>query len=261
MRCALPKAQSGVARLTAKPSLGVIASQAYLDNRVGDVLEQAAGRPLISMTRKNCAQLFFIYPGLANRVVPYLKFIEQSGLGDRNLALVRDPYHENYARGVSDGIPTLTALVEWHKRHLSERPYVKETYHLGNSSGAYGAMLFGHLLRSSKVWAFGPRTARLSTANEAKAFLKDLLAQSNGFTQYFIHYATSNRRDCAFAEYYANSPGVVLCPYEGTSGGVWDHMIMLTLMENGTMSRLMPPYLPVSPAELPASDHQVVAKA
>jgi hypothetical protein len=214
------------------------------------VLDPAVGRPLISMTRKNCAQIFFIYPGLANRVVPYLKFIERSGLGDRNLALVRDPHHENYARGVSDEIPTLAALVDWHKRHLSERPQVTEAYHIGNSSGAYGAMLFGHFLKSKKVWAFGPRTAQLSTANEARAFLKELLADGNGETQYFIHYATSNRRDCAFAEYYAESPGVVLCPYEGSSS-TWDHMIMLTLMEDGTMSQLMPPYLPVSaPASL-----------
>ena len=208
-------------------------------------MASAVQRPIISLTRENCAQIFFIYPGRANRVVNFLELIHKTGLGNRNLALIRDPYHENYERGVSPEVPDLLSLLDWHEKHVEGQPHITERYHLGSSSGGYGALLFGHLLSARKVWAFGPRTARLSTAEPAKAMLKELLAGGTGATEYFIYFAPSNRRDRAFAEYFADCPGIVLCPFEGPDRG-WDHMVMQTLMESGTLRQLMPPFVPAA---------------
>jgi hypothetical protein len=212
-------------------------------------LETAPTRkPIMSLTRANCAQLFFIYTGRAHAVMNFLDLIQKSGLGNRNIALIRDPYAENYNNGVSPEIPDLESLLDWHDAHLRSHPHVSELYAIGNSSGAYGAILFGHLLGVRKVFVFGPRTARLSTADAAKAFLKELISVGNGVTEYFIHFAPSNKRDRAFAEYFEDSPGVVLCPYRASSiPGTWDHAVMNRLMDSGEIRALMPPYVPHEP--------------
>jgi hypothetical protein len=212
-------------------------------------LHQSVRKPLICLTRANCAQMFFIYSGHANRVVNFLKLIERTGLGDRNLAIIRDPYHENYARGVSDDIPDLVSLFEWHKAHLRQLPQVTDVYHIGSSSGGYGALLFGHLLGAKKVWAFGPRTAQLKTADAAKALLKELLSDGTGETEYFIHYAATNHQDRAFAEYFAKCPRVVLLPYEEPSGDNWDHNIIQTMMDNGDIGQLFPEFVAAATRE------------
>jgi hypothetical protein len=161
--------------------------------------------------------MFFIYPGFVaaagNDGASFLTMIRNAGLGDRNLALVADPYRQNYERGVSADIPDFASLLDWHKRLLQSLPHVTEFYHLGTSSGGYGALLFGRLLGANKVWAFAPRTARLTTADAAKAFLKKQLLAGTGATEYVIYYSPANTRDRAFAEYFSQCPGVVLSPY------------------------------------------------
>jgi hypothetical protein len=208
------------------------------------MLDKYGRRALISLKRLKCAQLFFIYPGYANVALRFLPLIQDSGIGDRNLTLVRDPFHANYTHGVSDEIPDLMSLVEWHDSHLKECSHVTEVYTIGASSGAYGALLFGYLLRAKTVWAFGPRTARLETADAAKAVLKDILSETNGTTEYCIHYATTNVRDRAFAEYLAECPGVVLVPYKGESIGHSDHNVVQSLMDTGEIRELFPPFVP-----------------
>lgn len=197
----------------------------------------------MSLTRANCAQMFFIYTGRANMVVNFLDLVQNTGLANRNLVLIRDFYATNYSRGVSPEIPDLESLIDWHEEHLRSHPQVTEIHNIGNSSGGYGAMLFGYLLGAKKVFAFAPRTAQLSTADKAKAFLKDLISTGNGVTEYFIHFVPSNKRDRAFAEYYEGSPGVVLCPHHHSTPGKPDHAVMGSLMETGEMRGLLPSYV------------------
>ena len=212
------------------------------------------------MKRANCAQMFFIYPGrnvgLRGRGVTFLSMIRHGGLGDRNLALVADPYNDNYAKGVSPDIRDVPSLLEWHRTLLREMPHVTEFYHLGDSSGGYGALLFGHLLGARKVWAFVPRTARLETADAVKASLRERLSAGNGGTEYVIYYSLANQRDCAFAEYFSKCPGIVLSPYtvpppDKTPGSreaamnvesYYHRRVLQTVIDNGDLRGLMPPF-------------------
>ena len=228
------------------------------------VLEQASQKALVSLARPNCAQLFFIYPGrnvgLRGRGITFLSMIRNGGLGDRNLALVADPFNDNYAQGVSPDIPDLPSLLAWHKNVLRAMPHVTEFYTIGDSSGGYGALLFGHLLGARKVWAFVPRTARLETADAAKAFLKEQLSAGSGTTEYVFTYSPSNGRDCAFADYFSKCPGVVLSPYavpppDQTPGtkeaamnveSYYHRRVLQTVIDNGDLRGLMPPFKAVA---------------
>lgn len=180
--------------------------------------------------------------------------IKHAGLGDRNLALVADPYRENYMRGMSPEVSDLPSLLDCHRRLLQELPHVTEVYHLGHSSGGYGALLFGHLLGSKKVWAFAPRTARPETATAAKAFLKQQLSAGVGATEHRIYYSPHSPRDCAFADHIAQCPGVVLAPYaipppEAAVGdnaaltdveGYYHRGVLRTIISSGDLRRFMP---------------------
>ncbi len=224
------------------------------------VTQRALKKSVTSLKRTNCAQLFFIYPGrgagLIGRGVTFLSMVRHAGLGDRNLALVADPHVQNYARGAGPDITDLPSLIDWHRSLLAEFSHVTEFYHLGQSSGGYGALLFGHCLGAKKVWAFAPRSARAETADAAKAFLKEKLSEGNGTREYFIYYSLSNSRDCAFAEYFAQCPGIVLSPYtvphpvgeEGadaspTAGESHYHRGLLPAMiDSGDLRQFMPPF-------------------
>ena len=74
----------------------------------------ASRKAVTFLKRPNCAQMFFIYPGRADvfrdQGMTFLSFMQSAGLGDRNLAMIADPYNENYARGISAEIPDLDAL-------------------------------------------------------------------------------------------------------------------------------------------------------
>ena len=222
---------------------------------------QSEKTPIISLRRPNCAQMFFIYPGLRvgldDEGVSFLSMIRDAGLGNRNLALIADPYGENYTRGVGATIPDLASLVLWHKNLLRDLPHVTEFYHLGHSSGGYGALLFGHLLGAKKVWALAPRSARIRNAEPAKAFLKKTLLGGNGITEHVIHYSLSNERDCAFADYFADCSGIVLSPYEvphpnrpmgadapAINEGYYHRELLRRILSSGDLQKLLPPFRP-----------------
>ena len=111
-------------------------------------------------------------------------------------------------------------------------------------------MLVHHLLSARKVWAFGPRTARLSTAEPAKAMLKELLAGGTGATEYFIYFAPSNRRDRAFAEYFADCPGHRALSLRGTGPRLGPHGDAGADGERH-LRQLMPPFVPPPRPRMP----------
>jgi hypothetical protein len=228
------------------------------ENRAG------ARNTVVVLKRPRCAQMFFIYPGMEvgmrGRRLTFLELTKQAGIGDRNLALVADPYRENYAKGTGADTPDFASLLGWHKDLLDGLPGIAEVYMLGYSSGGYGALLFGHLLGAAKVWAFVPRTARIETADRAKAFLREHLACYNGVTEYVIFYAPANRRDCAFAEQISRCPGIVLSPYtvpppsaeaaaraSAVEAQMYYHRNLLPeIARSGELRRIMPPFRKVS---------------
>jgi hypothetical protein len=209
----------------------------------------SAKKAIMSLSRANCAQMFFIYSGRANKVMNFLDLVRNTGLSSRNLALIRDFYASNYTRGISPDIPSFEALLKWHRDHLEKHPQVTEIHNIGNSSGGYGAILFGSLLGVKKVFAFAPRTAQLSTADAAKAYLKQVIATGNGGTEYFLHFSPGNGRDMAFARYFEDSPGVVLCPYHQSVPENSGHFLMKHLVDTGELRGLLPPYVAAAPTQ------------
>jgi hypothetical protein len=160
---------------------------------------------------------------------------------------VRDPYLEDYRRGIGPDAPDLAALEAWHREYVRSLAHVGEVYTTGYSSGAYGALYFGHALRARKVWAFSPRTATPGGDEESKALLYERLARSNGVTEYEIWFAPENKLDRAFADRLAGCPGLTLRPYEGCGA---THFLLNHLADEGRLRSLFPAFagaVPVSP--------------
>jgi hypothetical protein len=198
-------------------------------------------RSLARIVRRQCAQLFVVFAGRRDTDETFgsAQFLEQSGLGGRNLILLRDPFDENFARGVGRGIDSVAALAEWLLAARQDLAHVRRVYCLGHSSGGAAALLFGHLVGADVVFAFSPRSAPEGAA-EANANLARLLREHNGVTSYRIWFARDNDADRAFAARLADCPGVTLDPREGFDA---DHDLMARLMDRGDFAALLPSFV------------------
>lgn len=206
--------------------------------------ERAEGPPFVHLTRPHSAQLFLIYGGMDAYVdgasicsMGLLRFMQVSGLGCRNLTWIRDPYFNNYEGGFGPEIPYRPSLEEWHRQHVASLPHVREIYTLGYSSGAYGALWFGHLLGAKKAWAFSPRTADWATDAAAKAALHKRLSQSNGVTEYELWYARRNRLDRKFAEAVSDCSRVNVHVHARHGG---THFLLDRMIQSGEFQALLP---------------------
>jgi hypothetical protein len=215
-----------------------------------DLLANAASsRTIVHIERAACAQLALLYGGMDAFLgtrgkfsgMSPLEFMRRSGLFGRNLTWIRDPHGENFLRGVSESLNSAEALAEWTRAYIRSLPQLREVYTVGYSSGSYGALLFGHLCKVDSVWAFSPRTARRKDAEQAKARLRELLSHHNGVTRYHILFAHQNKLDRAFAEYFADCPGVTL--HANREGGS-RHYLIRYLAENGMLRAILPPFVP-----------------
>jgi hypothetical protein len=202
-------------------------------------------KPVVHFRRPKCSQLFIIYGGMDGFLsrgmiagLGLLPFLKASGMGDRNLIWVRDPYADNLQQGISPEVPDVAALADWHRQQIAALPMVNEVYAIGYSSGCYGAMLFGHLWGFKKVWGFSPRTARVRTDAAMKAALRDQLLTHNGVTEFELGFADENRADRLFAETMSDCPGVTVRPYEGYGA---THFLMTALVNNGKFRAMLPP--------------------
>lgn len=193
------------------------------------------GGNISRLTRKNCSQLFFVYGALMGKIegMTPMSFLQKSGLFDRNVTFVRDPHSVYFDKGVSDQIPTLDAVLDWHKDHLAANPHVKEVYCLGNSFGGWAALFFGYMLGVDKVWALAPAGVW------GRKLLVDLMAEGNGTTEYDIHYSGEIKKDRVFAESLDNYPGVRLVRKDEHG-----HLQMNGLLQSGELPRLLPPFKP-----------------
>lgn len=209
------------------------------------------GPPFVHIRRPQSGQLFLIYAGLdanmfsekAYNNLVLFDFLRTTGLGSRNITWIRDPYLENYQRGFGPEIPDLDRLTEWHRQHLASLPHVREVYTLGYSSGAYGALLFGHRLGVNHVWAFSPRTSCPTHEQDyaSRLELRDGLQNDNGVTKYDIWYDRQNRFDKTFAEEFRDCPGVMIHVHPGFGG---THLLLAHMVESGELQTLLPPDVP-----------------
>lgn len=210
------------------------------------------GGNIATLARPKCAQLFFVYTGFAGMPgMPPMTFLAHSGLGRRNIVIIRDPYNVNFVRGVSPDIPDLDALLQWHRTYRNSLEGIRETYCLGNSAGGSAALMFGCALGVKRVFAFAPRLGTRPRARREPGQIKvsalvDLLKTGNGVTQYDIFCSPASRGDRTFAEYFAECPGVSIHYIEAAQAarGWKGHMIMQTMASTGRLAEIFPDFLP-----------------
>ena len=191
------------------------------------------GGNIACLTRKNCSQLFFVYAGLHGMVegMGPMTFLQKSGIADRNIAFIRDPHACFYDKGVSDEIPTLDALIDWHQAHIAANPHVTEVYCIGNSFGGWAALFFGYMLGVKKVWSLAPG------GEWGRTLLMDLMDDENGVTEYDIHYSREEPEDQLFAESLEGYPDIRLIRHEE-----YGHLMISGLLDSGELPKMLPPF-------------------
>lgn len=210
-------------------------------SQISRQMVQTESENLRSLVRPGCRQHFMIFTGaigMAGGMNP-LRFLQRSGLGNRNVTLIRDPYRNNYRQGIGGNINDQDSLFEALATRHRSLEGATELYCIGNSSGAFGALLYGHLLVADLVWAFSPRTARVIGHKQAKEQLYSLLSNWNGKSRYRLIYDPENGIDCNYSQVYANCPGVELIPREGYGGR---HNLMMSLANEGSLPDMFPDY-------------------
>lgn len=193
----------------------------------------AHGGNIAVLTRPNCSQLFFIYAGglgIYEGMGP-MEFVQKSGIANRNLVFIRDPELHYFEKGVSEEIPNLDALIDWHLDHLAANPHIEEVYCLGNSFGGWAALLFGYVLGVKKVWAFAPGVVW------GRKLLMDLMVEGNGVTEYDIYYSQQPKKDRRFAESLQGYPGVRLVHREE-----YGHLQINGLISAGEFQTILPEF-------------------
>lgn len=117
----------------------------------------------VFIRRENCSQLFLVFTGIHARVhgLGPLQFIQEAGLLDRNLVILRDPARSGFLGGCSETINNFEALLAWQREIIDDMPHVRSVYTIGISSGALAAMLSASRLGAACSWIFAPRVHSL----------------------------------------------------------------------------------------------------
>lgn len=203
-------------------------------------------RAVMRVEHPACAQLMVLFRG-ADRprgeefTGSELTFLKASGLFRRNLLNIRDPYLDNFSRGIGPEAPDAPSLARWIEEYARSLPHVNEVHAIGYSSGSYGALMFGHLCRMQTVWAFSPRTVRPRGYEEAMGRLRDMLSNHNGFTQYHILYAAANKRDQEFADWLTGCPGLTVHTFAEYGDS---HALIMELAHDGRLREILPSFRP-----------------
>jgi hypothetical protein len=197
------------------------------------ILDADTGGNIVSLTRANCAQLFFVYAGGLGQVegMNQMTFLQRSGLLRRNVTFVRDPEVQFFDKGVSPDIPNLEAVLDWHEAYVKSLPHVTEVYCLGNSFGGWSAMFFGYMLAAKKVFSLAP------SGVWGQKMLRELMMDHNGVTEYDIYYSPDHEKDKAFAEFFDGCPGTTL---QARNHG---HLMLRGLLNSGEMQEMLPPFI------------------
>jgi hypothetical protein len=117
----------------------------------------------VLITRRDCDQLFFVFTGIMQKVFGLgpLEFLQASGLGNRNVVILRDVWRTGYLAGCSDQIRSFDALIDWQREIVNGAPHLRRIYSIGVSSGALAAMLSAERLGAESSLIFGPRVHSL----------------------------------------------------------------------------------------------------
>jgi hypothetical protein len=205
-------------------------------------IERSDDGNVVSLLRPGCAQLFMLYAGRSGFLgTPMLNLLRETGLGNRNLTLLRDPHDDSYFSGIGDEAADLDTLLHWHRAHLRERAHVHELYCMGNSAGAVAALMFGSLLGAERVWAFSPRPATRDSFEHVLDCLLETLQANERPRDYQIYFCPDDALDSEVAQELGRCPGVSLHPREA---GEHTHLLMAAMTRRGELRSLFPGYRP-----------------
>lgn len=186
------------------------------------------------LSRPNCAQMFFVYPGLPQaRNGRNPLFLLHAGLGGRNLAFLRDPTARFFEAGTDKNYPTFESILDWQCYHIDSQPNISEVYTVGGSSGGFSALEMGHHLKVKAVYAFCPRGPGRCLR------LRTLLSEWNGVTEYHVYYSTYDQWDTVFAEALLGTPHLTLHTSDPRFRD--GHMIMIRMALRGELETVFPP--------------------
>lgn len=206
----------------------------------------------------NCV---FAFGGLAKQFgVPIFEFFKY--LNDFQLSkyFIRDHYQAWYQRGLKNYSTNIMETTDVLGRLIDEYSMPQHTTFIGNSSGAFAAILFGSLLGVKKIIAFSPQTfidkenreryaddrwsepiSVLHSEADPSHFILDLLpALRNELlpppseTSIDIHYCIGHELDKIHAERLGEFENVHLIPY--SFGG---HGLIRDLKESCALYRII----------------------
>lgn len=207
--------------------------------------------------RPDSEVLLIVFSGLLGRLgpVPVFEFFNAvSSFGVKKVFL-RDLTQSWYHRGVT-GIGSDIPAVADYVSGIVEQSGATRTVVVGNSAGAYAALLFGHLLNVDEVHAFSPQTFidpemraqheddrwqpfvdRLMAAGGPDPRFTDLLpilSKGGVKTTFHIYYAAPEELENLHTLRLSAIEGVVPHPVEGS-----DHRLIKRLRDSGELGRIL----------------------
>ena len=144
---------------------------------------EAAGHELMSMLQKNAAvtrvnprsqKLFLVFTGNADALtMDPLRFLQVTGIADRNIMLFRDPKKNCYHDGIFPEHSGLDGVVTFIREEMGRSfRHVTEVFCVGASSGGFPALYCGQRLVCKAVWCLGARVVRRNFVADREAEIK-----------------------------------------------------------------------------------------
>lgn len=203
--------------------------------------------------------LLVCFSGLAGKLgLPIFEFNRLTGKMDGvNKIYLRDAQKLWYHRGVQGVGKNIPSVVEFLKKYTLH-PATRRIVVLGNSGGAYAALLFGHLLSADEVHAFSPKTIisplkrlllhdlprreparglwELFWFGERKYFdLKYVFSNSTGqYNNFHIYYSARNQIDYFHAARMGTLAGIQLHAYPHD-----EHNLIKHLRQSGELVKII----------------------
>jgi len=201
--------------------------------------------------------LLILFTGFANRMMmnPF-EFLQVSGLYNYSRILVRDPTQCLCLRGIGGEIDTFQKLVD-KLREIAQQLKTRRIITIGSSGGSHPAMLVAHLLKADYAHAFAPFTyltitRAIQQRNWQALFkfrrtlfklnffpsgtrkyydLRNVLAEWNGHTKYYVHVCRQQKRDWKMTNYIREAPGISILPYPCNQHTVIKYIVKMKLLD------------------------------
>ena len=200
--------------------------------------------------------LLIVFGGIVGHIdIPLFEFSKVTAPFRVKKVYIRDHEQAWYHRGVAGVADSIDGLVG-HLRQQIQRYACRRVVTLGNSMGAYAAILTGCLLPADEVVAFSPQTFigrfkrllcldrrwsrqlagayRSPSANRAYFDLKSVLRKGPASTSYHLYYGKGNRQDARHAEHLKGLGGVHLHPMD-----LEGHNLVRVLRDTGRLTEIL----------------------